>query len=105
MRLLVDIPRFWFHAWGLVLLDLLKTIGVAGLALALCGVIVHYIEDWIASRSHRCAFISSVQYFREKVRKPLIAFLAVFVLARQWPQPDIKCMLSLRPDWIRPMGP
>ncbi len=80
-HLVTDVPIFWWHAWGSILVDLLKTLGLAGVSLSLCTVIVRYIEERRKQRSHRDALNECLRYFTERIRTPVTAFVAVLLLS------------------------
>lgn len=58
----------------------LPYLGIAGIGLSLCAVVVRYLEERFKKLSHKEAMESGKQYFVDKIRTPLLAFVGVLIL-------------------------
>lgn len=81
IHLLWDVPKFWWHAWALVVWGLLELWGLAAVALSLVTVVVRYVELRVKKKSHKEAMHESRIYSRDVFRTPLLAFVALFALS------------------------
>jgi hypothetical protein len=72
---------FWWHAWALVFMGLIKTLGGAGIALALMTVVIHYLEERKKGYSCKESIESCATYFKDRVWKPIKAFVSVVIIS------------------------
>jgi len=80
INLIWEVPKFWWHAWGAVVLPLIEVLGLAGIVLPLCAFVVRYFEERRKKKSHAEADGNSKQYFRDTVWTPLKTFIILFLL-------------------------
>jgi hypothetical protein len=76
----LDFLAFWTRAWWAGVVISLPNLGIAGLGLSFFAVLVRYLEERLKKLSHEDAVRSGKQYFVDKIRTPLFAFLGFLVL-------------------------
>lgn len=79
-HLLRDVPIFWWHAWGTIVLPLLLGLGILTILFAACTVVTRYIECRIKRTSHSEAASQSGQYFHDNVLTPSLTMLGLFLV-------------------------
>jgi hypothetical protein len=79
LHLLWDVPKFWWHAWATVMRPLIEVLGIAGVLLAFCSVVVRYAEHRLRKKSHTDALKASKDFFHDTVWTPLLTYIVLLV--------------------------
>jgi len=79
-HLLWDVPIFWWHAWGAVVLPLIEDLGILGILFAIFTFLVRYSELRRKKKSHADAVRESKEYFKDNVWTPLKTYFYLFLI-------------------------
>ena len=80
IHLLWDVPRFWWHAWYVIVRPLFTALGIVGIAFTACIVVVRYIEHRWNKKTHTEALTASWDFVHDNFLTPLYAYIALFLV-------------------------